>query len=518
MQSTTNYTENYTTNQLVLPLDLGIKIKKDSEVYTYLELTKGLALETYFEKPKDKGRQRKNRVQILNAILFGFMVDIRSTRALASACLHDIRFMMLLEGMNPPSHQLINDVMNDVGDKLTALQTALIHEIMMRENVNQERLYIDGTKVEADANKYSFRWKRAILSHQKKLYQKISRDLPKANALFEASAYKPVAIQESYSIKTLTKIVHRLIGLIDQRGLELVYGKGKHKSELQRIYDTFKSYLERLESYQKDLTIIGPQRNSYAKTDHDATFMHMKDDHMRNAQLKPGYNVQIGVSNEYIMVIEAFQNGSDHYTFQPLLEKYHVMYDHYPAYPVADAGYGSYDNYAYCLDKGMGLYQKYGMWAKEREPKFKHNMYNKENFRIDTQGRYRCPNNKVFEHVRNYRNKRIKADHLIEEYECFYCSKCRQKKACTTAKGNRTITFIQGYDKMKQTVIENLDSPLGIELRVQRSIQVEGAFGIIKEDMRFRRFTRTGFKGIRLELDLITIGYNLKKYHNKQYR
>ena len=518
MQSTTNYTENYTTNQLVLPLDLSIKIRKDSEVYTYLELTKGLDLEQYFEAPKDKGRQRKNRVQILNVILFGFMVDIRSTRALAAACLHDIRFMMLLEGMNPPSHQLINDVMNEVGDKLTYLHQALMNTIMARETVDQDRLFIDGTKFEADANKYSFRWKRSILTHQKKLYQKISRDLPKVNDLFEASAYKPIPIQERYSVKILTKIVHRLIGFIDRAGLKLVYGKGKRKSDLQRLYDTFKDYLDRLESYQNDLSIIGPDRNSYAKTDHDATFMHMKDDHMRNAQLKPGYNVQIGVSNEYIMVIEAFQNGSDYLTFQTLLEKYHLMYDHYPVYPVADAGYGGYDNYAYCLDKGMGLYQKYGMWAKEREPKFKKQIYRKENFRIDKNGAHRCPNNKVFEKTREYQSQKIKADHIKEVYECFYCSKCRQKKQCTSSKGNRTISFIKGYDTMKQTVIENLDSPLGINLRVQRSIQVEGAFGIIKEDMRFRRFTRTGFKGIRLELNLIALGYNLKKYHNKRYR
>ena len=71
---------------------------------------------------------------------------------------------------------------------------------------------------------------------------------------------------------------------------------------------------------------------------------------------------------------------------------------------------------------------------------------------------------------------------------------------------------------MKVKVKENLDSELGIQLRVQRSIQVEGAFVIMKEDMKFRRFTRTMFSGIKLEIDLIAIEYNLKKFHNKQYR
>jgi hypothetical protein len=141
----------------------------------------------------------------------------------------------------------------------------------------------------------------------------------------------------------------------------------------------------------------------------------MKEDHMRNAQLKPGYNVQIGVSNEYIMVVEAFQNGTDQLTFEPLLEKYNVMYDKYPRYPVADAGYGSYDNYTDCLNNGMELYQKYGMWEKERNPKFKKEIYRVEHMRQNRNGEYICPNNKTFEWVRDYQSKYKRYDHTIHE-------------------------------------------------------------------------------------------------------
>ena len=324
--------------------------------------------------------------------------------------------------------------------------------------------------------------------------------------------------KDKYKIKEIRKLKNRLLGIIDSLGIKFVYGKGQRKSSIQRIYDKFNEYLEKLIEYKEDLDIIGPNRNSYAKTDHDATFMHMKEDHMRNAQLKPGYNVQIGVSNEYIMVIDAFQNGSDQKTFKPLLEKYNLMYDKYPPYPVADAGYGSYDNYSYCKENNMELYQKYGMWSKERDLKFKKLIYNKENFRIDKFGNYRCPNNKKFIKLYDYESKYINYSHTKTKYECLYCSKCRKKKHCTSASGNRTISILNGYQEMKNQVIENLDSDLGIELRVQRSIQVEGAFGIIKEDMKFRRFTRTGFSGIKLELNLIAIGYNLKKFHNKRYR
>lgn len=518
MESTPKYTENYTTNQLVLPLNLGIKLRKDSEVYTYLELTKGIRMEKYFGAPSGKGRHRKNRVQILNAILFGFMVDVRSTRAIEKACQNDIRFMYLIDGIEAPSHTLINDVMNEIGEKLDYLFKEVNETIMRKEDLDTNKLYIDGTKIEADANKYSFKWKKSIIKHRNKLYKKVSMTLQKLNPIYESHGYKPVKETNTYSIKVLTKMVNRLVGIIDYNGIELVYGKGHHKSEIQRLYDQISGFLDKLREYEKDLSIIGPKRNSYAKTDHDATFMHMKEDHMRNAQLKPGYNVQIGVSNEYIMVIDAFQNGSDFHTFKPLLEKYNLMYNHYPIYPVADAGYGSYDNYSYCIEKGMALYQKYGMWEKERTKKHKNNIFHQDNFRIDKFGNYRCPRNKKMIKTKTYKKKTIKYDHQYTEYTCERCGQCRLKKQCTKAQGDRTITVLEGYKTMKSQVNKNLNSSLGIELRTQRSIQVEGAFGVIKEDMKFRRFTRTLFSGIKLELNLIAIGYNLKKFHNKQYR
>lgn len=518
MQSTTNYIKDYTTNQLVLPLEIGVKLEKDSEVYTYLELMKGIDLNKYFDKAETKGRNRKNRVQILNAILFGFMVDVRSTRKIEKACKNDIRFMYLLGEMNPPSHTLVNDVMNEVKEKLDYLLFEINQRIIKSEKLNLDRLYIDGTKIEADANKYTFKWKKAILKFRDKLYIKINKQIAKYNDLMAQYGYRPINQEDKYKSKEIQKIVERVFGLINHIGITMVYGKGKRKTELQRLYDDINALYKKLKEYEKDLNIIGPNRNSYSKTDHDATFMHMKEDHMRNAQLKPGYNVQIGVSDEYIMVIDAYQNGSDFYTFKPLLEKYNLIYERYPKYPVADAGYGSYDNYRYCLEKGMGLYQKYGMWSKEREPKFKKQIYRKENFKQDEQGRYLCPNNKPFIKIYDYTSKYIESPHVKTKYECKDCKACPQKSLCTRAQGNRTITIIQGYKEIKEKVKKNLDSELGIELRVQRSIQVEGAFGVIKEDMKFRRFTRTMFSGIKLELNLIAIGYNLKKLYNKQFR
>jgi len=518
MRTPLNYTENYNTNQLVLPLNLGIILSPKSEVHTYLELMKGIKLEKYFGNNSNKGRIPKNRVKIMNAILFGYMIGFRSTRAIEQACINDIRFMYLIEGMAAPSHTLINNVMNEIKEKLDSLLLEINQEIIKRENLDLDKLYIDGTKIEADANKYTFKWRKSIEKHRDKLYIKITKEIKQYNEIIQEYGYKTRQEKEKYRSKELEKISNRLGGLIDYLGIGLVYGKGKNKTPVQRLYDNFKEYFDKLQEYEEDLKIIGSNRNSYSKTDHDATFMHHKEDHMRNAQLKPGYNVQIGVSNEYIMVIDAYQERSDDLTFEPILEKYNIMYDRYPKYPVADAGYGGYDNYRYCESKGMELVQKYKMWSKESEPKFTKQIYKQENLKQDELGNYICPNNKKFIKVRDYQSKYKRYDHTMTEYECLSCGKYRQKKMCTTAKGNRTITVLNGYKELKHKVQENLSSELGIELRIQRSIQVEGAFGIIKEDMKFRRFSRTMFSGIKLELNLIVIGYNLKKFHNKQFR
>jgi len=518
MPNTHNYTKNYTTNQLVLPLNLGIILPAKSEVHTYLELMKGIDLRKYFGNNSNLGRIPKNRVKIMSAILFGYMIGFKSTRAISSACLNDIRFMYLIEGLASPSHTLINNVMNEIKEKLDSLLQEINQEIMKREDLDLDKLYIDGTKIEADANKYTFKWKKSILKHRDKLYIKVTKEIVQYNEITKEYGYRTITVKEKYKAKELEKIVNRLVGLIDHLGIETVYGKGKRKTPIQRLYDNFNEYYNKLTEYETDLKIIGPNRNSYSKSDHDATFMHMKEDHMRNAQLKPGYNVQIGVSNEYIMVIDAYQQRSDDHTFEPILEKYNIMYDRYPKYPVADAGYGGYDNYRYCESKGMELYQKYKMWSKEKEPSFKKQIYKQANLKQDKQGNYICPNNKKFIKQYDYQSKYLRYDHTMTLYECFSCDKCRKKKKCTNAKGNRTITVLNGLKELKQKAQENLNSELGIELRVNRSIQVEGAFGIIKEDMKFRRFTRTMFSGIKLELNLIAIGFNLKKFYNKQYR
>lgn len=289
------------------------------------------------------------------------------------------------------------------------------------------------------------------------------------------------------------------------------------KSLYQKQYETLSGYCERLKNYARHIEICGESRNSYSKTDHDATFMRVKSDYMGNDQLLPAYNLQAAVCDEYIVVIDAKPYASDMECFVPLMEKYNATYGHYPKYPVADAGYGSYNNYLYCEEHGMEKYMKFTMFDKEtKDSKYHNNPFRVDNFKRDEKGNLICPNGKRFlykydKHVRGNKYGRTE-----EIYECEDCTNCPYKdECCKRTSGNRTARLNRELTAIYHEVIDNLESVHGALLRMNRSIQAEGTFGVIKWDRTYKRLFRRGEKAVILEFTLISCGFNLYKYHNK---
>ena len=269
--------------------------------------------------------------------------------------------------------------------------------------------------------------------------------------------------------------------------------------------------------YRQQLNICGKERNSYSKSDHSATFMRLKRDHMGNDRLLPAYNIQIGVADAYIAVADVNHYRSDMDCFVPLMEKFNRLYGFYPEYPVADAGYGSYNNYLYCEQHGMKKYMKFPMYEKEtKDRRYRKNPFRAENFRIDTEGVMRCPNGKAF----RFRYRKQVSGNLYgrqeEVYECEDCSGCAYAVQCKKTPRNRTVRLNEELTAMHREVVENLGSIHGALLRMNRSIQAEGTFGIIKHDRRYRRIVHRGIDSVRLEVFLVSIGHNLYKYYNKR--
>ena len=315
----------------------------------------------------------------------------------------------------------------------------------------------------------------------------------------------------------IEEILKQYIQLCGFDPASAVRGRGHHKTSEQRYYDKLTSYIARLKKYAEHIKICGNERNSYSKTDHDATFMRMKKDYMGNDQLLPGYNIQFGVCDEYIAVYDVKQYASDMDCFKPLMEKFHRIYGKYPEYPVTDAGYGSFNNYLYCEEHGMGKYMKFTMYEKEsKNIKYHNDPYRAVNFRIDENGDLVCPNNKKFHYVYSRPIKGNKYGRTEEFYQCEECANCSHKEKCCKCKGNRIVRINEELTAFHKEVLNNLNCIHGALLRMNRSIQSEGANGIIKWNRSYTRARRRGLNAMNLEIAMICCGFNLHKFHLKK--
>ena len=256
------------------------------------------------------------------------------------------------------------------------------------------------------------------------------------------------------------------------------------------------------------------------KTDHYATFMRVKRDYMGNDQILPAYNVQAAICDEYIAVIDTKKYASDMECFVPLMEKFNDTYGHYPKYPVADAGYGSYNNYIYCEEHSMEKFMKFTMFEKEtKDKKYRDNPYRAINFSRDEEGNLICPNGKKFIFKYEKKVRKNKYGRTEEFYECENCEGCPYwSECCKRTTKNRTISLNRELTSMHEEVIDNLESVHGELLCMNRSIQAEGTFGIIKWNRSYKRLFRGGLDNVIFELTLISCGYNLYKYNNKVKR
>ena len=523
MRINKNTNDYYTVRQLKLPLEIEKLIDISDPVYTFCEVMDHIDLSRYFvEKGYRTGRPRCDEQKLLKVILFAFMEHgISSLREIEKLCRNDIRYMYLLDGMKAPSFATFGNIIrNELTNSIEQIFCDINSYLFKKDHVDLEHTYIDGTKIEANANRYTWVWKKSCTKNRGKVFEKISTLIDSMND--EVLGYMETKLEkrEEYAIDNVSQLLELYKQATKLDEFTFVSGCGHRKSIPQKQYQELQEYLKRLKTYAHHIEVCGDERNSYSKTDHDATFMRIKRDYMGNDQLLPAYNLQTAVCDEYIAVVDVKPYASDMECFVPLMEKFNKIYGHYPEYPVADAGYGSYNNYLYCEEHGMKKYMKFTMFKKETtDKKYHENPYRAVNFKQNEAGVLICPNGKSFhfksrKHV--YKNKYGRTEEI---YECESCEGCPHKNdCCPKASGNRTIRMNKELTAIHQEVITNLESIHGALLRMNRSIQAEGTFGVLKWDKSYKRLFRRGEKSVLLELTLISCGFNLYKYHNKMQR
>ena len=493
-------------NQVVLPLDLGIKISESDSVRKLIEICEELdyteLFATYIRKWK-----KVNPITLFELLVFGYMNGRFSSRDIEEACRTDIRFMWILQDEPVPDHSTISRFQNK---RLTPVIEELFYQVIEKliglGEVSYKNVFIDGTKIEADANRYTFVWAKAVEKLLKKLNIRIENELP------------PIA--EYYGIRSdasLEKCLESLLAIARINGVEFVSGKGKRKIQLQRDIEKLADFVSRKQSYLES-TGKFKGRKSFSKTDTDATFMRMKEDHMLNGQLKPGYNVQIAVESEYIVGISLFSNPADVNTLVPFLKRVQSQSRHRIEQLIADAGYESEENYSYLEENGIKPFIKPQDYEQGKKRSYKNNIYRVESMKYDGESDFfTCPNGKklvfIYEKTRKSESGYVTKKKV---YACEGCYGCPHREKCF--KGtyeNRRIEVSHEFAKHRKESYDNITSAEGILLRMNRSIQVEGAFGVLKQDYGFRRFLTRGKLKSETQFFLLAMAFNIQKLCNR---
>ena len=463
------------------------------------------------------GRIETSPKNLFKVIVYGGMNGIFATRKIEQACRRDVNFMYLLGRAPAPDHATIARFRSErLSGVIEDLFNQLVQLLTEEGELSLDSVFIDGTKLEANANRYSFVWKKSTQKNEEKMQKKMKAELPKLAAEFGLRFYAG----EKIRAKDLKKLRKRLKALQAKQSIVFVYGKGQRKTLLQRTIERVEDCLKRQKQYDDYNHSFG-ERNSFSKTDRDATFMRMKEDHMKNGQLKPGYNVTLAVDSEYIvgMILSADRNDSR--TFIPMMEK--LKWLGYQK-PVADAGFESEENYTYCEANGQIAFIKPSNHDQAKTKKYRSDIGKRENMPYDPEGdNYLChAGHKI--HAAYEKKTKSKAGYPIVTtvYSCTECGGCPHKAKCIKGSSkipleerSKNLYISKTFLRQREEMEARINGEEGVLLRVNRSIQAEGAFGVLKQDMGFRRFLMRGNVKVYTELLLLGMAYNVNKLHSK---
>ena len=498
----------FTTKKLYLFLSVDLPPEEKELLNQYLEILEesgiGKIIESKIKKDTKRGRKPYNPYRLFASIVYGFSKHSGSIRKIEESIKFDTRFIYLMEGRTP-SYVSIDEFLNNVVvSSEKEIFTMIIKAIIKRYNIDISDCFLDGTKIEANSNKYLFVYKPT--TNHIKLNNKI---LELLSEYFNIPKSK-----QSFTSFEIASYITSFTDYFKEKGISITNiktGKGHKLSKEIKDYRLLCDYLEKSLEYEEKENICGDERNSYYKTDNDATAMCLKEDYYSGlgSNMHAAYNYQIIVSKGIILDYYVSQNRTDFKTLIPFLEEYYKDYKEYPKRLCADSGYGSKENYDYIFSKSIESYIKYPMWNK-----FINGEYI-EQYTICDSGDVYCLNNKKAVEIpfSSDRHQHYKGTKLYKVENCMWC---RKKDICLKNFKNKKVKeryFEIDIDfyKAKLVSTNNLLSKKGIEMRVNRSTQVEGTFGVIKQDMGYTRARRRGLKKVSLEFMLTCLGLVLTK-------
>ena len=488
---------------LLLPPSLDELVPENHMVRVVDAVIDRLDISDILSTYRGGGNSAFNPKMMLKVLVFAYLSNVYSSRRIEELLKRDIYFMWLA-GMKRPDFRTINYYRGKrLKEGFDAVFTQVVRLLHEEGFVSLKVQYIDGTKIESVANKYTFVWRGSVEKYDARLKAKteaLLRQIEQKHAIENQENPAP----EKLTAEEVTKRVERIKEKVDADNL----GKEERKALKQIETDS----VPRMNRYRGQLETMGP-RNSYSKTDPDATFMRMKEDAMLNGQLKPGYNVQISTENQFITNFGIYQRPTDTLTMISYLESFKARYGMQSEEIVADSGYGSEENYEYMFSNGMTPYVKYNMFHVEQRRGYRNNPFRVSNlFYNPYDDFYVCPMGQKLKFIRQ--EKRYTASgyqQTVSVYRASRCEGCPLRGQCHKSKRDRQIEVNHTLDDYKARARELLTSEQGIKHRSNRPIEPEAVFGQIKECGRFRRLRLKGLTGAKIDFGLKALAHNLRK-------
>lgn len=495
----------------LFPEDILGKIPVDHPVRLVNQVVDDLGIDHIISEYKGGGTTSYHPRMLIKVLFYAYLSNVYSCRKIEKALRENIYFMWLA-GNSTPDFRTINYFRGKrLKNHIHQLFADVVRLLQQLGYVSLEVQYIDGTKIESAANRYTFVWKKTVEKQKARLEQKIQ------SVIDEIDGHIKTDQQESNKTETPRPIDSTEL----KTKLEELNRKNKQpdKATQKQLKQLQEDHLPRLKKYEQQLETLDG-RNSFSKTDTDATFMRLKDDHMQNGQLKPAYNTQISTEEQFITHFSIHQTAGDTTTLKGHLDSFETQYQVQSKAAVTDAGYGSEENYELMEEKGIDAYVKYNYFHQEQKVSQKANPFLVQNLYYNAkEDFYVCPMGQRLEN--KGKRKRISVNGYTSEASCYEarrCDGCPLRGACHNNKGNRIIEVNHRLDELRAKAKNMLTSEAGIAHRKKRPVEVEAVFGQLKSNNQFTRFTLKTLPKVTIEFGLMSIGHNLRKLMAKSFK
>ena len=488
---------------LLLPPSLDELVPENHMVRVIDAVIDRLDISDILSTYRGGGNSAFNPKMMLKVLVFAYLSNVYSSRRIEDLLKRDIYFMWL-SGMKRPDFRTINHYRGKrLMEGFDAVFTLVVKLLQEEGFVSLKVQYVYGTKIESVANKYTFVWRGSVEKYDARLKAKTEA------LLRQIEQNHSIENRENPAAEELTaEDVAERVGRIKDKVDADILSKEDRKALKQIETDA----VPRMNRYKEQLETMG-SRNSYSKTDPDATFMRMKEDAMLNGQLKPGYNVQISTENQFITNFGIYQRPTDTLTMIGYLESFKTRYGMQSEEIVADSGYGSEENYEYIFSNGMTPYVKYNMFHVEQRRVYRNDPFRVSNLFYNPDGDFFvCPMGQKMKFIRQ--EKRYTASgyqQTVSVYRAKRCEGCPLRGQCHKSRRDRQIEVNHTLDDYKARARALLTSEQGLKHRSNRPIEPEAVFGQIKECGRFRRLRLKGLTGAKIDFGLKALAHNLRK-------